>query len=179
MGPLFFIAIYFAGLTSIFSTFEVLSLSIQDKFKLSRKDTTRFLVIIGAVVSMVFATSAGNYLLGIADTFVNNVVILISVMIECIIFAWIFEAEKLIGFLNSQSKTLKLGRWWLILVKYVIPILLVIIWYGGIREAIRSQSGEYLGIMCVLFVILFVSSYILKKRPARADDWFEINERIE
>lgn len=179
LGPLFFLIIYFAGMTSIFSTFEVLSLSIQDKFDLSRKSATKFLVIIGGVLSMIFATSAGNYLLTITDTFINNIVVLFSVMLECIIFAWIFKAERLLEFLNSKSKTLKLGKWWLALIKYIIPILLFIIWFGGIREALKTQSIEYIAIMCVLFAFLLISSLILTKRKAKAKDWLEIEERIE
>ena len=143
LGPLFFFSVYIAGITSILSSFEVLSISIQNKFTLSRRKATSILTLIGGLASMVYATSAGGYILG-ADLFVNNITIILSVFIECILFAWIFKAERLIEFMKSRSKTFKLGKWWLIHVKYIIPILLTIIWFGGIYELMKLKSTESL-----------------------------------
>ena len=106
LGSLFFITVYLAGLTSILSTVEPLSFSIQNKFGLSRNRTMTILCVVGAVVSMMYATAFGGFLLGVVDTFINQIAILIGVVAECIVFAWIFNAEKLIGFLNSRSRTL-------------------------------------------------------------------------
>jgi NSS family neurotransmitter:Na+ symporter len=128
---------------------------------------------------MIFATSAGNYLVNITDSFVNNIIVVGSVIVECVLFAWVFKAEKLIDFLNNQSKTLKIGKWWLILVKYIIPVLLSIIWIGGLYGIIINSSVDVLIILGVLSVILFVSSLVFTVLPAKSKDWFEIEERIE
>jgi NSS family neurotransmitter:Na+ symporter len=179
LGPLFFFTVYIAGVTSMLSSFEVLSSSIQNKFEMSRKRTVTILALVGAAASMVFATSAGGYLVGIADAFVNNIVVLFSVIVECIIFAWIFGAERLVDFMNSKSNSLKLGRWWLVLVKYVIPVLLTVIWVGGLYELIIKGTWEYLAVLIVLAVILLVVSLVFTLRPAKSDKWFEAEERIE
>ncbi len=60
---------------------------------------------------MIYATAMGSYILGIADTFVNQIAILIGVIFECIIFAWIFKAENIAPKLNAKSKSIKLGKW--------------------------------------------------------------------
>ena len=91
IGPLFFFTVYLAGLTSILSTIEPLSFSIQNKFGWSRNKTVTVLCIIGGACSMIYATAMGSYILGIADTFVNQIAILIGVIFECIVFAWIFK----------------------------------------------------------------------------------------
>ena len=179
LGPLFFFTIYVAGITSMMSSFEVLSISIQNKFNLSRKRATSILCIVGALASMIYATSAGGYLLTIADAFVNNIVVLFSVIIECILFAWVFKAERLVDFMNSKSKSLKLGKWWLVLVKYVIPVLLAVIWVGGLSELISNGTWESLVITIVWAVILIISSLIFTVLPAKSKDWFETEERIE
>ena len=179
LGPLFFFTVFVAGITSMLSSFEVLSISVQNKFGLSRKRAATVLCIVGALVSMVFATSAGEYLLGIADAFVNNIVIIISVLIECVLFAWAFKAERLVEFLNSKSRSLKVGKWWLVLVKYVIPVLLSVIWIGGLVELIADGSWEFLAILIVLAAILLVFSAIFTLRPASSPDWLEGEERIE
>ena len=104
LGPLFFITVYLAGLTSILSTVEPLSFSIQNKFGLSRSRTMTILIIVAATISMIYATAFGGELLGFVDTFINQMALLLGVILECIIFAWIFNAEKLIGFLNSRNE---------------------------------------------------------------------------
>ena len=179
LGPLFFFTVYVAGITSMLSTFEVLSIAVQNKFALSRRKVTTILCLIGALASMVYATSAGGYILEIADIFINNIFIIVSVFVECILFAWVFKAEKLIDFMNSRSKTFKLGKWWLLHVKYIIPILLVIIWFGGMHELLKIKTTESAMIVTVLALILIIVSWIFTRMPAKSQDWFETEERIK
>ena len=68
------------------------------------------LIIVGATFSMVFATSFSEILIGYIDTFINQIAVLLAIVFECILFAWLFDAEKLMGFLNARSRTLKLGK---------------------------------------------------------------------
>ena len=179
LGPLFFLTIYVAGITSMLSSFEVLSISIQNKFSLSRKIAATLLCIVGSLASMVFATSSGEYLVTITDAFVNNIVIIFSVFLECVIFAWIFKAERLVGFLNEKSKTLKVGEWWLALVKYIIPVLLIVIWIGGLVELLSAGSWEFFMVLIVLAIILLVFSLVFTVLPAKSRQWFEAEERID
>lgn len=178
LGPLFFFTVYIAGITSMLSSFEVLSISIQNKFALTRYKATLILCVVGGITSMVYATSAGGYILGIADIFVNNIVIILSVFVECILFAWVFKAERLIDFMNGRSKHFKLGKWWLSHVKYIIPILLVVIWFGGLYELAAMKTTESLIILIVLGLILIISSLIFSLLPAKSEEWFKTEERI-
>ena len=178
IGPLFFFTVYLAGLTSILSTIEPLSFSIQNKFGWSRNKTMTVLCVFGAAVSMIYATAMGSYILGIADTFVNQIAILIGVIFECIVFAWIFKAENIIPKLNAKSKSIKLGKWWLVVVKYVLPILIAIVWVGGILEVISSGSMLELAILVILTVILLGATFIFTKLPAKSGEWDEVKQRL-
>lgn len=178
LGPLFFFTIYLAGLTSILSTIEPLSFSIQNKFAWSRKKTMSVLCIFGAVVSMIYATAIGGYLLGIVDTFVNQIAILIGVVAECILFAWIFKADKLIDMLNKNSKSLKLGKWWIVIVKYILPLFILIVWIGGLIEVIKASTVTDMILLVVLTAILLISTLIFTKLPAKSKDWDETSERF-
>ena len=178
IGPLFFFTVYLAGLTSILSTIEPLSFSIQNKFGWSRNKTTTILCVFGAAVSMIYATAMGSYILGIADTFVNQIAILIGVIFECIIFAWIFKAENIIPKLNAKSKSIKLGKWWLVVVKYVLPIFIAIVWVGGILEVISSGSMLELAILAILTIILLGATFIFTKLPAKSGEWDEVKQRL-
>ena len=178
IGPLFFFTVYLAGLTSILSTIEPLSFSIQNKFGWSRNKTMTILCVFGAAVSMIYATAMGSYILGIADTFVNQIAILIGVIFECIIFAWIFKAENIIPKLNAKSKSIKLGKWWLVVVKYVLPIFIAIVWVGGILKVISSGSMLELAILAILTVILLGATFIFTKLPAKSGEWDEVKQRL-
>ena len=178
IGPLFFFTVYLAGLTSILSTIEPLSFSIQNKFGWSRNKTMTVLCVFGAAVSMIYATAMGSYILGIVDTFVNQIAILIGVIFECIVFAWIFKAENIIPKLNAKSKSIKLGKWWLVVVKYVLPIFIAIVWVGGILEVISSGSMLELAILVILTVILLGATFIFTKLPAKSGEWDEVKQRL-
>ena len=179
LGPLFFFTVYVAGITSMLSSFEVLSISLQNKFALSRRKATLILCLIGCLASMVYATSAGEYILRISDLFVNNIVVIFSVFVECVLFAWVFKAERLVSFFNSRSKTFKIGKWWLAEVKYIIPLLLIVIWFGGLYELIAMKTTESAIVLIVLALILLIFSLIFTLLPEKSKDWFKTEERVK
>jgi NSS family neurotransmitter:Na+ symporter len=178
LGPLFFITVYLAGLTSILSTIEPLSFSIQNKFGLTRSRTMTILVIVGAAISMIYATAYGGSILGYVDTFINQIALLFGVIVECIVFAWIFKAEKLIDFMNARTKTIKLGKWWLAIVKYILPIVISIVWIGGLYDVIQSSTSDQLIFTVISAVILVVAALVFTVRPAKNPDWDNADERV-
>ena len=179
LGPLFFLTVYLAGLTSILSTVEPLSFSIQNKFGLTRKRTMTILCCVGAVISLMYATPFGGSLLGYVDTFINQIALLFGVIVECIIFAWIFKAEKLVDYLNSKSKTIKLGKWWILIVKYILPIFISIVWIGGIIDIINSSTITQLNFTIVSAMVLVVATLVFTVLPAKNKEWEETEERLE
>ena len=178
LGPLFFLTVYLAGLTSILSTIEPLSFSIQNKFGLTRSRTMTILIIVGAAISMIYATAYGGSVLGFVDTFINQIAILLGVIFECIIFAWIFKAEKLIDFLNSRSKTLKLGKWWIVVVKYILPIFVAIVWIGGMYDVVSQGTTDQLIFTVISAAALLIATLVFTILPAKNPDWDKAEERV-
>ena len=178
IGPLFFLTVYLAGLTSILSTIEPLSFSIQNKFSWSRKKTMTVLCIIGAVLSMIYATAYGGTLLGYVDAFINQIAILFGVIFECIVFAWIFDIESIIPVLNKRSRTLKLGKWWTAIVKFILPIFITIVWLGGVLDTIKSGSSDQLIVFEILTVIIVGLTILFTKLHAKNEDWDETEHRL-
>ena len=179
VGPLFFFTVYISGITSMLSSFEVFSSSVQNKFNISRRNAVTILCIIGAILSMVFATAPGEFLVTVTDEFVNNISLVISVFIECIIFSWIFNIEKLVGFFNDQNGLFKIGKWWVIAVRYIIPIMLIVIWVGGIYEIITLETKEHLILLMLLSIFSLIMAFVFTKLPPRTDDWLKAEERIK
>ena len=178
LGPLFFLTVYLAGLTSILSTVEPLSFSIQNKFGYSRSKAMTILIIVGAALSMIYATAYGGNVLGFVDTFINQIALLFGIILECIIFAWIFKAEKLIGFLNSRSKTIKLGKWWLVIVKFILPVFIAIIWIGGLNDVIQTATFNQLVFIALTAAILLIPTVIFTVLPSKNPDWDKTEERV-
>ena len=178
IGPLFFLTVYLAGLTSILSTIEPLSFSIQNKFAWSRNKTMTVLCAFGAVVSMMYATAYGGTLLGYVDAYINQIAILLGVIMECIAFAWIFKCEDIIPNLNARSKTLKLGKWWVVIVKYILPIFIAIVWIGGVFDVISTGSNEQLICFGILTVIIVGATALFTKLPAKNENWDETENRL-
>ena len=178
IGPLFFITVYLAGLTSILSTIEPLSFSIQNKFTWSRKKTMTVLCLIGAALSMMYATAYGGTLLGYVDAYINQIAILFGVILECIVFAWIFKCEDIIPVLNERSRTIKLGKWWTVIVKFILPIFITIVWIGGVIDVIKDGSTDQLIVFGILTVILLGLTAVFTKLPATNEDWDETKNRL-
>jgi len=178
IGPLFFFTVYLAGLTSILSTIEPLAFSIQNKFGISRNTTMTALSIIGAAASMLYATAFGGYLLGVVDTFINQMAILIGVVAECVVFAWIFDIKKLVTFLNERTKFLKVGTWWIVIVKYILPLFLTVVWIGGLIDVFEQNTLEQNIFTIISAVILLVSTTAFTFLPYRSEEWTQAEDRV-
>ena len=174
IGPLFFLTIFIAGLTSILTMIEPLSFSIQNKFNISRKRTVTILCIIGGLVSMLYATAFGGTLLEYVDTYINQIAVLFCIILECIVFAWIFKAENLMDYLNSRSKSIKIGKGWLFIVKYLLPIGIAIVWFGGMIGIMQDYSFERLIITLVCAIVVFAVCLFLTLKKPTNPNWDKI-----
>ena len=79
---------------------------------------------------------------------------------------------------NSKSRILKIGKWWTLMVRYIIPIVLIVIWFGGLYEIIITETTEHLIILISLTLFSLIMSLIFTKLPARTDSWLKVDERI-
>lgn len=172
MGPLFFLCILFAGITSVIALLEGVCYSISEKFLIERKKTATVVCIIGFFISTIFATGAGSMILGIFDAFLNNFALLLAILLECIIFGWIYDFDELIKTLNDNSR-IKVGKIWKIVIKFVLPICIFILWVQGVYLALKTSDSITTTIMLLLSVILVIAPIIIAKIPARNEHFFE------
>ena len=166
-GIIFFIALLTFGIDSAFSMMEPISDGVHNKFNISKTQTTGILCIIGFSMSLIFATSSGLYLLDIVDHFIANYGLVLIGLIECLILGWIFKAYKLREHANETAE-IKIGKWWDFLIKYFIPIFLIILLFVGIYQNIIEPYMDYeLWIIFVVgvipIIIMFIISLIFMK----------------
>ena len=172
MGPLFFLCILFAGITSVIALLEGVCYSISEKFLIERKKTATVVCIIGFFISTIFATSAGSMILGIFDAFLNNFALLLAILLECIIFGWIYDFDELIKTLNDNSR-IKVGKLWKIVIKFILPLCIFVLWAQGVYLALKTSDNLTTTIMLLLSVILVIAPIIIAKIPARNEHFFE------
>lgn len=173
VGPLFFLCILFAGITSVIALLEGVCYSISEKFLIERKKTATVVCIIGFLISTIFATGAGSMILGVFDAFLNNFALLFAVLLECIIFGWVYDFEELIKTLNDNS-TIKMGKTWKTVIKFILPLCILGLWAQGVYSTLKSADGISMTIMVILTVILIVVPFIFAKLPARNKHFFDM-----
>lgn len=173
IGPLFFLCILFAGITSVIALLEGVCYSISEKFLIERKKTATAVCIVGFLISTIFATGAGSTILGIFDAYLNNFALLFAILLECIIFGWIYKFDDLIETLNKNS-TIKMGKTWKTVIKYILPICILGLWIQGVYSTISSADGLSLIVMGILTVLLIVIPFIFAKLPALNKDYYNV-----
>lgn len=166
IAPLFFLSFIFAGFTTAIALFEPMSYSISEKFNLTRKKAVTILVIIGCLISLIYTTGSGQFMLNTADSFLNEISLSLIILIESIVFAWIYGAEKLKDTLNKHSQ-LKVGKKWIITVKYIVPAIIIFLWINGVINLFyKNNIYDWI---CQLFLVLLliIIPAILTKLPAK------------
>ena len=125
-GVIFFIALLTFGIDSAFSMIEPIAASANSKWRMSKAKATAIMCILGFFLSLIFATGGGLYLLDIVDNFISEFGLVTIGLVECLIFGWLFRAYQLREHANETSDIM-LGRWWDILIKYIIPTILIVL----------------------------------------------------
>ena len=174
IGPLFFLCILFAGITSVIALLEGVCYSISEKFLIERKKTATVVCIVGFLISTIFATGVGSTILGVFDAYLNNFALLFAVLLECLIFGWIYKFDDLIETLNRNS-TIKVGKTWKTVIKYILPICIAGLWIQGVYSTVSTADGLSITIMIILTVILIVVPFIFAKLPAINKNYYNID----
>lgn len=167
VGVLFFGSLLFAGLSSCMSIVEAFMAGIRDKFQFTRQKALNWSCGVGFIVSVIFATGAGLYILDIVDRFVNNYGVALLGLIEAILIGWFINLESIRGHVNSISD-FSIGKWWNICIKFITPLLLGSMTVLNLIEDLTVPYGGYptnalLTFGVAVAVIAMLSGFILSR----------------
>lgn len=168
IGPIFFLCLFFAGITSAISTVETVIAAFCDKFGFSRLKVVTVISCLGFSLSLIYSTRLGISPLGTIDEAVSEVGILLAGVIEIIIVAWIFKVKELQKHINHYSD-FPAGLWWKISITFITPLsLLCLLSFKGIAvtqnivakiKGLKDQSCTLSDFM--IFLIFFVGVLLL------------------
>jgi neurotransmitter:Na+ symporter, NSS family len=170
IGFVFFFCLIIAGISSSISMVEAFASAYLDKYKKASRDkVVRNICIGGLLGSLLFATGAGVHILDIVDHFVANFGIALIGLIEVIVLGYVYKVEKMRDEVNEYSD-LKVGQWWVILIKYITPILLGYMTISNFITEFKAPYGGYPTASLVVFgwavaIGMFLVGFILSKKP--------------
>ena len=168
VAPAFFLLLFVGCLSTVLALIEPLSNSICEKFGWTRERAVRQLVLVGLFASFIFATGMGEYLLRITDSFITQFAIILGVLLEIIVLGWVYDIEDIRSVLNENSY-IKLDQSWVITIKFVIPIILAIIWILGVYNLILAGDRQSLFVQSVIASIFVIVPLALTVIPYNGD----------
>lgn len=146
---IFFFLVFFAALTSSISLYETCVSIIQDKFKQKRTPSIVFTfficIIIGLLASLGYGplsmiTFLGMQFLDLFDFLSNSVLMPIVAFFTCIFVGYVIKPKAVIDEVETNGVKFKLKKLFTIVIKYVAPILIVIILVASILQAFGKIS---------------------------------------
>ena len=146
VGFVFFLLVFFAALTSAISLTETCVSIIQDGAGYSRRKslviTVVFIVVAGLfinsgynVLSFIQPLGEGSSLLDFADFISNSVIMPIVALLTCVFVGWIIKPKTIIDEVRI-SAPFKMAKAWSVMVKYVAPVLVVVILVTALAQSL-------------------------------------------
>ncbi len=137
IGFAFFLLVLFAALTSAISLIEACVSIVADGAHVSRRKalsiTVAIVVVTGTIINMGYSTLSfmqplgeGSSLLDFFDFISNSVLMPIVALLTVMFVGWIVKPQTLIDEIKISSP-FKAEKAWTIMIKYIAPVLLVVI----------------------------------------------------
>ncbi len=141
-GVLFFGSLVVAGLSSSISIIEAFTSAVMDKFSFDRKRVVTTVSVIGLLGGLIFTSQGGLFWLDIVDHYLTHFGLVVVGLLEAVLVGWLFKIEILRKHINAVSK-ISLGSWWTVLIKFVVPLVLIIILGGDLIGEFQKPYENY------------------------------------
>ncbi len=169
LGIVFFASLVFAGFTSFVSLTEAFITPFVDKFNVERKKMYGYVCAGGFLISSVYATGAGLYILDIVDYFINSFAILFVGIVEAIVVGYVFKLDSYQEYANKHSLQ-KVGTVWKVAILAIVPVFLTFNLVLYFYDTFKNGYGGY-DLNALLFyglgtlIELAVFTFIVTKLP--------------
>ena len=147
VGVLFYFSLTLMAVQSGVSMLEAFFLPFTQKFNLKRGKTAVLCCVFGGIVSLLFATTAADIIVEIADRFVNFYNVILLCIAECLALGLSMEGRGLPAEIDRYSGRFKLPKWlYALSVKFLCPAVLcalavpeIIKLFGGLAYPVWAQ----------------------------------------
>ena len=145
VGTLFFLMVLLAALTSSISLMETVVASVQDKWKIGRKAACLIVFGISLVLGLLSCLGYSEWsevlffgkfqILDFFDFMTNSVMMPIIALLTCILIGYIIDKKPIIDEIYDEKKT-GMRKYFTVMIKYVVPVCLVVILVFSILEGV-------------------------------------------
>ena len=181
-GSVFFLCLLIAGITSLISLMEVCISAASEKFDWSRQRTVVIVGSFATLMSALYTTNGGMYLLDVVDNFINNFAILPGAVVEIVLIYWVYKKFQELRDEANKYSQIKLGTYWNLTLGIITPLVLAIILASSLIANIKTTYGDYpqsfvavfgWGMVILLPILAFLISKIPWKNPEMAKQILE------
>ncbi len=144
LGLAFFLMVLFAAITSCVSILEATTVSMIDKFHLSRPCAVTWMAGTGFILSLLVCAGYNTLyfelplpngvtaqILDIFDYLANNILMPLLSILTCILFGWIVKPRLLVGEMRMNGYAFPRKTMYIIMLRYIAPLLLFILLLGA------------------------------------------------
>ncbi len=171
-GFLWFLLLFFAGITSSVAMGQPIVAFLEDEFGMSRKKAvgTLAIVVLVAVQFVIFFLKFG--FLDEMDYWAGTFGLVVFAFAETVLFMWVFGADKAWKEMN-QGGDFKIPYFFYYIMKYITPLVLFVLmvwWFVNdaipilLLQRVESQNIPYIwGSRALMVLILVGFLYLVKK----------------
>jgi neurotransmitter:Na+ symporter, NSS family len=160
-GVLFFVMLLTLAIDSAFSLVEAATSAVRDKWGVSHRRSNLTVGITSFLLGLPMLTGSGLHILDIVDHFMNFWGLTLVVLGQTIIVGWAFGADRMRKHIN-QNSSFRIGAWWDICVRWLLPMSIFWMLYSEIREravpygsfGLRSQEFLFGWLIIILLPIV-------------------------
>ncbi len=145
VGTVFFLMVLLAALTSSISLMETVVASIQDKWKINRKISCLIVLAISLVLGLLSCLGYSAWdsllifgkfqILDFFDFITNSVMMPIIALLTCVLVGYIIDKKPIINEIYDDN-SVKARNYFTVMLKYVVPVCLVVILVFSILEGV-------------------------------------------
>ena len=155
IGSVFFLAMAFAALTSMVSTFQACVVNFVD-MGWERKEAVRYIALAVALAGIPSAVS-----LEFLDNqdFVWGTGLIVSGLMVAVVVMRFGVSDFRNNLINTKYADLQIGKWWEYIIKYVFPLEFIAVFGFFIYEKLQDQSnspieGMGLGLFTIITMVV-------------------------
>jgi len=141
-GVIFFITLLTLGIDSAFALQEAFTTGIHDKWKVPQGKLALGFVVVSFFISLIFTTKDGYYWFDIWDKWICDFGLVLAGLAQCLIVGYLYNVQEFRAYLNSVSE-IRLGNWWVVTLRYVTPVILLVILVTNLRTEILETYEGY------------------------------------
>lgn len=155
---LFFVGFLFATFSSGLAITEVAVTTISEETRLSRKSTV--LAVVGIIWLLSLPSAYSGDFLNTMDFMFGNWGLPLATLLIILTVGWKLEAEPMRVVALNRNSDIHVGRWWVGIIKYLIPIVMVLIMAIYVVTNVSKSLAQTVGGV-VLMAVLLVGSVLI------------------